>query len=197
MAHHRHPAPSENAQKSQVCVVRCAVHVCCFCARSSRVARSFCTKIAQFFDRKPRDFGVEIFENQRDRSRRRTQNAKNNIKQSLHACCAGRAGCPELCSAFCTEVSGKTSRFSFHFAKVSMKFRHTFGAPHAPSACKKAQKAQACVTHCTTHLCCFCARCSRVARSFCTKLAQFFGRKPRDFLLKVLKISAIAAADGR
>ena len=169
----------------------------CFCARSSRVARSCCTKIAPFFGRKPRDFRVEIFENQRDRSRRRTQNADKTLRESFDACIAGRAGFPELCSAFCTEICGKLSRFPLEFAKVSMKFDADFAQHTRPAPAKNAQKSQACVTCCAVHVRCFCARSSRVAHSFCTKIAPFLDRKPPVFALKFLKISAIAAANAR
>ena len=135
-AHHTRPAPANNEQKLQACVTRCAVHVRGFCAHSLRVARSFCTKTAQFFDRKPRDFGVEIFENQRDRSHRRTQNADQTLEQSLHAFCTGRAGFAELCSAFCTEICAKTSRFSLEIAQVSMKFAAVFAHHTRPAPAK-------------------------------------------------------------
>ena len=170
-AHHTRPAPANNAQKLQACVRRCAVHVRGFCAHSLRVARSFCTKTAQFFDRKPRDFCIEIFENQHDRSRRCMQNAGDTLEQSLHACCAGLAGFSELSSALCTEICGKTSRFSREIAKVSMKFDALFAHHTRPAPAKNAQTSQACVTHCATHVGCFCARSSHVARSFCSKIA--------------------------
>ena len=122
------------------------------------VARSFCTKIAQFFVRKPRDFRVEIFENQRDRSRRRTQNADKTFGQSFDACSAGRAGFPELCSAFCTEICGKHSRFLLDFAKVSMKFDAVVAQHTRPAPEKNSKKSQACVTRCAVHVRCFCAQ---------------------------------------
>ena len=147
----------------------------CFCARSSRVAHSFCTKIAPFLDRKPRDFRVKIFENQRDRSRKRTQNDDKTFGQSFYAYIAGRAGFPELCSAFCTEICGKLSRFPLEFAKVSMKFDAVFAQHTRPAPAKNAQKSQACVTRCAVHVSCFCAQSSRVARSFGAKIAQFVG----------------------
>ena len=177
---HTRPAPAKSTQKSQACITRCAVHVRCFCARSLRVARSFCTKIAPFFGRKPRDFRVEIFENQRDRSHRCTQNADNTLEQSFDACFAGPAGLHELCSALCTEICAKTSRFSLEIAKVPMKLAAVFAHHTRPALAKNAQKSQAYVTRYAVHVRCFCARSSRVARSFCTKIAQFFDRKPRD-----------------
>ena len=157
-AQHTRPAPAKNAQKSQACVTRYAVHVRCVCARSSRVARSFCTQIAQFSVRKPRDVCVEIFENQHDRSRRCMQNAGDTLEQSLHACCAGLEGFYELSSALCTEICGKTSRFSLDFAKVSMKFDALFAHHTRPAIAKNAQTLRTCVTQCATHVFCFCAR---------------------------------------
>ena len=96
---HARPAPSEMSQKTQACSTHCFMNVCCLCARASRVARSFCNKTAQFFGRKARDFCVEILENPRDRSRRRTQNTNQTLRQSFYASCARHAGLPELSSA--------------------------------------------------------------------------------------------------
>ena len=145
------------------------------------MAHSFCTKTVQFFDRKPRAFRAEIFENQHDRSRRYMQNAGDTLKQSLHACCAGLAGFSELSSALCTEICGKTSRFSREIAKVSMKFDALFAQHTRPAPANNAQKLQACVRRCAVHVRGFCAHSLRVARSFGTKTAQFLNRKPRDF----------------
>ena len=72
-------------------------------ARAPRMWRAlFAAKLRDFpvENRTIKKNCVENFENQRDRSRRRTQNADNTIEQSLDACCAGRTGYPELCSVF-------------------------------------------------------------------------------------------------
>ena len=100
-------ALAEKVQTSQVCAAQCFEHVDCFCVFVLRAAHCFGTKIAKFCGRKPRDFCVEICENQRDRSRRRPQNAGKTLKQSFDACCAGRAGFSELTSVFSTEICGK------------------------------------------------------------------------------------------
>ena len=96
---------------------------------------------------------------------------------------------------FGTKICGKTSRFSREIAKVSMKFDALFAHHTRPAPANNAQKLQACVTRCAVHVRGFFVHVLRVARSFCTKTAQFFDRKPRDFALKFLKISTIAAAD--
>ena len=159
------------------------VHVRGFCAHSLRVARSFCTKTAQFFDRKPRDFCIEMHENQRDRSRRCAQNADETLEESFDACFAGHAGFSELCSAGCTEICAKTSRFSVKIAKVSMKFDAVVAHHTRPAPAKTSKKSQACVTHYAVHVRCFCLGSSRAARSFCTKIAQFkFRSKTARFL---------------
>ena len=83
-------------------------------------------------------------------------------------------------------------------AKVSMNLIScTFCAPYQPSDCKNAQTSQACVRPCATRKYCFCARSWRVARVFCKKLRSFSVENRAIFALKILKISAIAAADGR
>ena len=102
--------------------------------------------------RKPRSFRVEIFENRCARSRKRTQNAGKTLEQSFHACCAGRAGCPELSSVFYTQICGKTSRFSPEIAEISMKFDALF-APHTrPAPAKNAQTSQEYATQCAAHV---------------------------------------------
>ena len=133
---------------------------------------------------KPRDFFIDNFENQHDRSRRCMQNAGDTLEQSLHACCAGLAGFSELSSALCTEICGKTSRFSREIVKVSMKFDALFAHHTRPAPANNAQKFQACVTRCAVHVRGFCAHSLRVARSFCTKTAQFFDRKVHVFFSK-------------
>ena len=97
-------------------------------------------------------FCVEFFENQRDRGRRCTQNADKTIEQSFYACIVGRAGLPELCNAFCTDICAKTSRFSFEIANVSMKFDAVVAHHRHPAPSENAQKSQACVAKCSeTH----------------------------------------------
>ena len=68
------PATAKTAQNSQAYAAQCVRHAFCFCADSPRAARVLCAKIAQCCGRKPRDFCVEIFESQRDCSRKRTKN---------------------------------------------------------------------------------------------------------------------------
>ena len=138
------------------------------------MARAFCTKLAQFFRRKPRDFCVGNVENQLDRSRRRPQNAGKTLEQLLYACCAGRAGFSELANVFCTEICGKPSRFSPEIAKVSMKFDALFVHHTRPAPANNAKKLNKFVRRCAVHVRGFCAHSLRVARSFCTKTAQFF-----------------------
>ena len=161
------------------------------------MARSFCTKIAQFLGRKPRGFCVENFENQRARGRKRTQNAGKTLKQSLYACCAGRAGCPELCCAVCSEICGKTSRFSLDFAKVSMKFGALF-AQHTRPAPSKMRKRRKNVSHSVQCMFAASAHVPRVWLAlFAPKLCDFSVENRAIFALTTLKISAIAAADAR
>ena len=64
----------------------------------------------------------------------------------------GRVGYLELCSLFCTDICGKTSRFSLEFANVSMNFAALFAHHTRPAPPQNAQKSQACVTHCVTHI---------------------------------------------
>ena len=61
-------------------------------------------------------------------------------------------GLPELCSAVCTEICGKRSRFSVEFAKVSLHFDAVFAQHTRPVPAKNAQKSQACVTRCAVHV---------------------------------------------
>ena len=117
------------------------------------------------FRSKPRDFGVENFEKQRDRSCRRAQNDDNTLERSFDAYCAGRAGYPELCNLFCTEICGKTSRFSLEIAEVSMKFDALFAHNTRRAPSKYAQTSQACVTRCAVHVRFACARFYRMART--------------------------------
>ena len=73
--HDTRPASPETAKTLRTYAARCAGHVRCFCTRSLCVARVFCIEIAQFCDRKPRDFVLKFFKNQRASSRRRMHNA--------------------------------------------------------------------------------------------------------------------------
>ena len=154
-AHDTCPAPAETAQKSQAHAAQCTRHAFLFCARSLCAARVFGAETAQFCRRKPRDFCIEMLENQRDCSRRRAQNADETLREYFDACFAGRAGFSELCSAVCTEICAKTSRFSIKIAKVSMKFDAVVAHHARPAPAKTAQKSQACVTHCAVHVRCF------------------------------------------